>query len=198
MSSAAIAYKDYLHFEPHVEFENALTTGLRKTPKELPCKFFYDAIGSALFDRICELPEYYPTRTETALLQRYAGEFADLIGPNADLVEFGAGSLQKVGYLLDALNAPKTYIPIDISGEYLEERTAHLRHSYPSLAVRPVIADFTKPVALPSLDSHRVGFFSRIDHRQFHTHRSARFPGTCCETASWRWSFDRRRSRKGP
>ncbi|HVU22182.1 MAG TPA: L-histidine N(alpha)-methyltransferase [Rhizomicrobium sp.] len=160
MSGAAIAYRDALRTSrPFNEFENAVLSGLRKTPKELPCKYFYDAEGSALFDRICELPEYYPTRTETALLRAHANEFADLVGENADLIEFGAGSLQKVSYLLRAMDKPHSYIPIDISGDYLHQMAEKLRRDRPGLTVRPVIADFTRSLQLPVSGTRRVGFF---------------------------------------
>ncbi|HTT97834.1 MAG TPA: L-histidine N(alpha)-methyltransferase [Rhizomicrobium sp.] len=161
MSSAAIAYRDVLQLErlPRGEFADALVSGLRKSPKELPCKFFYDETGSALFDRICELPEYYPTRTEIGLLKRHAAEFAALMGKSVDLVEFGAGSLQKVGYLLDALDTPHSYVPIDISGDYLNTMAARLRSAKPDLAVHPIVADFTKPLRLSVSGARRIGFF---------------------------------------
>jgi len=161
MSSAALAYRDVLQLArpPRDDFADALITGLRKDPKDLPCKYFYDAIGSDLFDQICELPEYYPTRTEIALLKRHAAEFAALMGKNVDLIEFGAGSLQKVGYLLEALDAPHAYMPIDISGDYLNSMAAKLRSTNPALQVRPIIADFTKPLRLPISGVRRIGFF---------------------------------------
>jgi len=161
MSSAAIAYRDVLQLAraPRVEFEDAFIAGLRKEPKDLPCKYFYDETGSELFDRICELPEYYPTRTETALLERHAGDFAALMGEGVDLIEFGAGSLQKVGYLLEALESPNAYMPIDISGDYLNGMAVKLRDANPGLLVRPVVADFTKPLRLPVSGARRIGFF---------------------------------------
>jgi len=161
MSNAAIAYRDVLQLAraPRVEFEDAFIAGLRKEPKDLPCKYFYDEAGSELFDRICELPEYYPTRTETALLERYAGDFATLMGEGVDLIEFGAGSLQKVGYLLEALKRPNAYMPIDISGDYLNDMAVKLRDANPGLLVRPVVADFTKPLRLPVSGARRIGFF---------------------------------------
>jgi dimethylhistidine N-methyltransferase len=147
--------------EPQSEFARALAEGLSASPKAVPCKFFYDAEGSALFDRICELPEYYPTRTELGLLKRHAAEIAQLIGGDTALIEFGAGSLKKVNLLLDALACPRAYVPVDISGDYLRAMTARLNAAWPQLSVLPVIADFTKPLALPSLpsDVRRVGFF---------------------------------------
>lgn len=143
------------------DFGRALPDGLSRRPKTAPCKFFYDAEGSVLFDRICELPEYYPTRTEMALLRAHAEEMAQLIGPDIALIEFGAGSLQKVDLLLEALDRPHAYAPIDISGEYLHAMTARLTKLRPHVPVLPVVADFTRPFALPKElgEARRVGFF---------------------------------------
>ena len=141
-------------------FARSLIEGLQKTPKEIPCKFFYDSEGSALFDAICALPEYYQTRTEVALLRRHAGEIASLIGAEAEIVEFGAGALRKVRILLDALQAPRGYTPIDISGAYLRDLVRLLAADYPLLAMRPLVADFTLPLTLPVTDgARRAGFF---------------------------------------
>jgi dimethylhistidine N-methyltransferase len=142
-------------------FAQCLIQGLQRTPKEIPCKYFYDAEGSALFDAICGLPEYYQTRTETALLKRHAGEIAALIGAEAEIVEFGAGSLQKVRILLDALERPVGYSPIDISGDYLGRVARRLAGDYPALTLRPVVADFTQEIQMPPLAGapRRAGFF---------------------------------------
>jgi dimethylhistidine N-methyltransferase len=142
-------------------FAQSLIAGLGRTPREIPCKYFYDAEGSRLFDAICELPEYYQTRTETALLSRHAEEIAALIGPQAEIVEFGAGSLRKVRLLLDAMTAPRGYTPVDISGDYLMAVTRSLAADYPSLRLRPLVADFTAPMAIPALPgaARRIGFF---------------------------------------
>jgi dimethylhistidine N-methyltransferase len=160
MSSAALAYtKAPQVARPRGDFEDAFHSGLARSPKELPCKFFYDAEGSFLFDRICELPEYYPTRTETALLRAYAPEFAERIGADAEVIEFGAGSLQKIGYLLGALKNPRAYVPVDISGDYLRAMAEKLTRAHPGLTVSPVIADFTQPLRLPTTGARRIGFF---------------------------------------
>ena len=119
------------------EFARDMIAGLRKTPKELPCKYFYDDEGSRLFDEICALDEYYPTRTEMALLEAHAPEMAALIGSGVELVEFGAGALQKVGILLNALEHPRAYRPVDISGDYLAAHAAQLARHYPDIAVPP-------------------------------------------------------------
>jgi L-histidine Nalpha-methyltransferase len=142
-------------------FSEALVAGLSRTPKEISCKYFYDADGSRLFDAICELPEYYQTRTETALLAGHAQEIAALIGPHAEIVEFGAGSLRKVRLLLDAAAELRGYTPVDISGDYLMDVTQTLAAEYPNLRLRPLVADFTAPMAIPVLPgvARRVGFF---------------------------------------
>ncbi|HVZ70715.1 MAG TPA: L-histidine N(alpha)-methyltransferase [Rhizomicrobium sp.] len=148
--------------ESVLEFARDLLDGLQKNPKRIPCKYFYDARGSELFDRICRLPEYYQTRTETALLREHAGEISQLMGSNVELIEFGAGSLAKVRILLDALQTPKSYVPIDISGDYLLDVAVGLEEDYPDMTLRPVIADFTQAIDLPAKEaavSRRAGFF---------------------------------------
>ncbi|MBS0428980.1 MAG: L-histidine N(alpha)-methyltransferase [Proteobacteria bacterium] len=143
-------------------FGHDLARALAERPRRISPKYFYDVRGSQLFDRICELPEYYPTRTELGILTQRAGEIAAQIGPRAEIVEFGAGSLVKVRLLLDALQSPQRYLPIDISGEHLESAADALRADYPGLAVQPIVADYTRPFALPpKLEGagRRVGFF---------------------------------------
>jgi dimethylhistidine N-methyltransferase len=162
MSSAALSYSpaQRLLKPARGEFASALVDGLRASPKHVPCKYFYDEPGSALFDMICTLPEYYPTRTETRLLRERAPEIAQLMGSDIELIEYGAGSLQKVGFLLAALNRPRAYLPIDISGDYLRSMATKLMKANPGLTVRPVVADFTKPFHLePTGAARRVGFF---------------------------------------
>jgi dimethylhistidine N-methyltransferase len=141
-------------------FADCLLAGLRKNPKEIACKYFYDAAGSHLFDRICELPEYYQTRTETLLLQRHAPEIAALMGANVEILEFGAGSLRKVRILLDAA-AVSAYTPLDISGAYLSHVVRQLAADYPHLTLRPLVGDFTLPLSIPDLPGNprRAGFF---------------------------------------
>ena len=135
--------------------------GLGRSPKTLPCKYFYDARGSALFDRICALPEYYPTRTELGILRRHAGAMAAAIGPRALLVEYGSGSSTKTRLLLDRLAEPAAVVPVDISRDHLLASAAALAAHYPKLRVIPVCADFTAPFALPDVpDADRVvGYF---------------------------------------
>lgn len=144
------------------EFGREMQAGLARRPRSISPKYFYDAAGSQLFDRICELPEYYPTRTELRILGECAGEIAAQVGPGAEIVEFGAGSLTKVRLLLDALETPRRYLPIDISGEHLAAAAERLRADYPQLAVQPIAADYTMPLVLPAPlagAGKRVGFF---------------------------------------
>jgi L-histidine Nalpha-methyltransferase len=160
------------------DFASALLAGLRATPKQIPCKYFYDAEGSALFEQICALPEYYVTRTELDLLARHAGEFSALSGADAEIVEFGAGAGQKVRLLLDALVRPRAYLPIDISSYYLAQVAAQLDTDYPGLMVKPVAADFTRPFALPALTRgarRRIGFFPGSTIGNFAPQEAQRF-----------------------
>jgi len=148
--------------EPAVEeFRAAVLGGLSGPQKRIPSKFFYDAEGSRLFDEICGLAEYYPTRTETGILRRHADEIAQSIGPDATLVEFGSGSSAKIRILLDALNSLAAYVPIDISRDHLLAAARTLADEYDGLAVVPVCADYSGPVVLPpNLPRHRLaGFF---------------------------------------
>ena len=142
-------------------FEESVLIGLAKTPKELACKYIYDHAGSHLFDQICELPEYYQTRTEMALLRDHAPAIASLIGPDVEIVEFGAGSLRKVRLLLDTLKNPRAYTPLDISGDYLADVVRTLSTDYLALTLRPIVADFTLPMTIPTLPDRprRAGFF---------------------------------------
>lgn len=144
------------------EFAHDMEAALASRPRGISPKYFYDAMGSQLFDRICELPEYYPTRTELGILAVNAREIAAHIGPRAELVEFGAGSLRKARLLLDAMERPARYLPIDISAQHLSQSAAALQRDYPGLAVQPVIADYTLPLQLPAPlagAGRKVGFF---------------------------------------
>jgi dimethylhistidine N-methyltransferase len=143
------------------EFARDLIAGLADRPRSISPKYFYDVEGSRLFDRICELPEYYPTRTELQILQWRADEIAALAGRGAEIVEFGAGSLRKVRLLLEAFEAPARYLPIDISGEHLRDAAGILRSEFAGLDVQPVVADYTQPLVLPPLRGagQRIGFF---------------------------------------
>jgi dimethylhistidine N-methyltransferase len=126
-----------------------ILAGLTARQKRLSPKFFYDERGSELFDRICELEEYYPTRTELKLMRAHGAELAALVGPRASVIEFGAGSNVKVRLLLDHLIEPAAYVAVDISPEYLLKQAADLAADYPDVHIQPVFADFTQPFALP-------------------------------------------------
>ena len=144
------------------DFADAVLAGLSRKPRSIPCRFFYDARGSELFEEITKLDEYYPTRTETALLETYGPEIAALAGTGRVLVEFGSGSSRKTSLLLSALKEVPAYIPIDIAAESLQEAVAWLRGQHPSLTILPLIADFTATRALPQAARGRelLGFFS--------------------------------------
>ncbi|RKP45948.1 L-histidine N(alpha)-methyltransferase [Trinickia fusca] len=146
-------------------FGHDLLAGLSKTPRSIAPKYFYDAAGSALFDRICALPEYYPTRTELGILERHGREMADQMGSRVDVVEFGAGSLAKIRLLLDAFSerdALGRYFPVDISAQHLEGAARRLRTDYAWLHVQPVVADYMRHEQLRVLEQmpgRKVGFF---------------------------------------
>jgi len=151
--------------------------GLTGKPKSLPPKYFYDHAGSALFDRITRLPEYYPTRSELALLERHSAEMASLLPPAAALVEFGSGSSRKARILLGAAANIEAYVPIDISGDFLREDAAKLHRDFPRLAIFPVAADFTVTTELPAevAKMPRAGFFPGSTIGNFEPHEAAGF-----------------------
>jgi dimethylhistidine N-methyltransferase len=127
-----------------------ILSGMAMSPKRIPCKYLYDQRGSKLFDAICELPEYYLTRTESLITRRFAPEIAEQIGPRAALVELGSGSSVKTRIILDHLKAPVAYVPVDISQEHLAQTAAELALAYPRLEILPVHGDFTRNLTLPS------------------------------------------------
>jgi dimethylhistidine N-methyltransferase len=135
--------------------------GLLASPKTLPPKLFYDANGAALFERITTLPEYYLTRAELEILRARAGEIAELAGSNCALIEYGSGAGTKVRLLLDALQSPAAYVPIDISVDQLAEVASEISVDYPDVAVLPVAADFTTRIELPQMrpGDRRLAFF---------------------------------------
>jgi len=160
------------------EFEADALKGLSTTPKRVPPKYFYDAEGSLLFDKITEQPEYYPTRCEMRILQDHAGEIAALIPPGAALIEFGSGSNKKARILLAAAPVLAAYVPVDICGEMVEQEAAELRPDFPRLNVLPVTADFTQEFKLPEeirSAPARVGFFPGSTIGNFEPHEAAAF-----------------------
>jgi len=142
------------------DFGAAVLRGLAATPKSIPARYFYDARGSALFEAITELPEYYPTRTEIGLLGAHGAAIAAAVGPGRVVVEFGSGSSRKTPQLLRAVQA-SGYVPIDISAEFLQMAADDLAAKLPGLPVWPVAADFTQPLRLPPAMATRpaLGFF---------------------------------------
>jgi dimethylhistidine N-methyltransferase len=143
------------------EFAADVVAGLSANEKTLVPKYFYDAAGSDLFEAICLTPEYYPTRTETALLKEIALEIAAGIPDGAALVEFGSGASDKTRVILDAAPQIAAYVPIDVSKEALEKAVAGLSLDYPELLISPVAGDFNGAIALPAAAQGRmkVGFF---------------------------------------
>jgi dimethylhistidine N-methyltransferase len=144
------------------QFAADLHAALSRAPKAISPKYFYDEAGSKLFEQICDLPEYYPTRTELALLQTHADDMVAQMGGQVQLIEYGAGALRKVRLLLDAMPRDSVqFVPVDISGPHLLSACDGLSGDYRGLAIQPVVADFTRPHTLPPCPagSRRVGFF---------------------------------------
>lgn len=141
-------------------FRADVLLGLAQSQKAVPARWFYDDTGSQLFEDITRLPEYYPTRAETAILRERAGEIADLIGPGRAVVEFGSGSSVKTPLLLSAIQ-PSAYVPLDIAGDFLRASSAALAAKFPGLPVYPVEVDFMRRVELPHevADLPKLGFF---------------------------------------
>jgi len=141
-------------------FRADVLRGFETRPRAIPARWFYDRRGSELFEAITELPEYYPTRTETEILRRACPEVAALAGGGRAVVEFGSGSSTKTPILLRSVN-PAAYVPIDISGDFLRESSAGLSAAFPGLPVLPVEADFLRPIALPASVATlpKLGFF---------------------------------------
>ncbi len=133
--------------------------GLRSRPARLPSKYFYDARGSELFEAITGLDEYYPTRTEISIFKRCGDQIALAVGPDRQIVEYGSGSGLKTRLLLQKLENPRSYVPVEISGEFLLASAEKLREEFPGLTVEPVHADYTRPLELPSDGGSRVVFF---------------------------------------
>jgi dimethylhistidine N-methyltransferase len=156
-------------------FAADVLAGLRAEPKTLPAKYFYDAAGSDLFERITRLPEYYPTRTELGILRAHAADIAALLPEGGALVEFGSGPSIKASILLDASPQLAAYVPVDIASEFLHREAEALRHRFPKLAVVPIEADFCKPFELPAELSPRAGFFPGSTIGNFEPHEAATF-----------------------
>ena len=143
-----------------VAFRDDVLAGLAAPIPAIPARWLYDHRGSELFDEITRLPSYYPTRTETGIFEDSMPEIAARVPRGAVVIEFGAGSQTKTPLLLSAID-PAAYIPVDISGDYLERSAAELQQRFPKVEVIPVIADFARPFSLPGGIEHlpRLGFF---------------------------------------
>jgi dimethylhistidine N-methyltransferase len=157
-------------------FASEAIDGLSQHPKRLSPKYFYDATGSELFEQITVLPEYYPTRTELGILRDRASEISAIIPKGAALVEFGAGATTKVRLLLNECGFG-AYVPVDISGDFLNAQADALRKDFPGLDVYPVAADFTAPFALPDAVKAmpKVGFFPGSTLGNFEPHEACAF-----------------------
>ncbi|MGE5504226.1 MAG: L-histidine N(alpha)-methyltransferase [Actinomycetota bacterium] len=131
------------------DFRAAVLRGLAHRPRRLPCRFLYDEAGSALFDSICDLPEYPLTRAELGLLARCGPDIAARMGPGRVVVDLGAGSMRKTRLLLAALDRPAAYVPVDVAAGPLADHAARLAGDFPGLPVVPVVADFTRRLPLP-------------------------------------------------
>jgi dimethylhistidine N-methyltransferase len=163
-------------------FREAVLKGFSGSRKSIPCKFLYDARGSALFEEICRLPEYYPTRTEIAILEENGADIADEMGPHSRLIEFGSGGSHKARILLEALDRAAAYVPVDISREHLREAAAGIAADFPLLPVIAVCADYTTAFRLPPLpgpSGKRVGFFPGSTIGNFEPAAAERFLANC-------------------
>ncbi len=153
------------------EFLIEVTDGLSSSQKTLPCKYFYDEKGSQLFEAICETPEYYVTRTECSIYERYASEMAALIGEKALLLEPGAGSVKKIGMILEKLTNPVGFVPMDISQEILQYSSDVLSQQFPEMSIDPIVIDFLNKEQI-----HQI--FSTLPVRPLVNKRVIFFPGS--------------------
>lgn len=178
---------ELLDLEPRTDDLLAeVLAGLNEEPKLLPCKFFYDKRGSELFDAICELPEYYPTRTEMAIMADHVADMAAMIGPEALVIELGSGSSVKTHQLLDALDRPTGYVPIDISREHLLESAHRINAAFPGVEVLPVCADYLQDFDVPEPrrePRRRVVYFPGSTIGNFHRPEARRFLRRIAELA---------------
>jgi L-histidine Nalpha-methyltransferase len=178
MVAAVVARKRFQQRAEVSEFEADVLEGLNAIPKHVSAKYFYDAAGSRLFERITELPEYYPTRCEMWILRRHAADIANMIPSGAALVEFGSGSSRKARILLKAATKLAAYVPVDICGEMIEQEAAELRTDFPQVKILPVTADICKPFNLPAEAKDapaRVGFFPGSTIGNFEPHEASGF-----------------------
>ncbi len=161
LARSALRYSARHEAAASESFAEHVVHGLSDSPKWLSAKYFYDTMGSELFEQITRLPEYYPTRAEVKILHGHARDMSGYIPLSAALVEFGTGSTKKARILIDAAPQLAAYVPVDISAEFLNREAAAVRRDLPWLAVLPVVADFTRDFDLPPQirARPRVGFF---------------------------------------
>jgi L-histidine N-alpha-methyltransferase len=177
-----LATADYRLSQPEL-FRQDVLAGLSKRRKSLPCRWLYDERGSELFEAITQLDEYYPTRVETGILRLNAAEIAAFVGKGASVIEYGAGAGIKTEILIAALEAPRLYVPVDISGDFLDQAVISLRHRFPKIGIWPIVADFTEDFEIPgNIPKARSAFFpgstiGNLDHgetvsflRRIHRH----------------------------
>lgn len=158
------------------DFKRDVIEGLSASPRTIPCKYLYDERGSELFEGICDTEDYYVTRADLALHETHLDEIADCIGPNAHIIEFGSGAGIKIRILLEATH-PRAYTPIEISGEALDQSVTELSEQFPELDIRPLQADYTRPIPDEALHldppaRHRVVYFPGSTISNF-THEAA-------------------------
>lgn len=154
-----------------------LLAALSEHPRRIPSYWFYDEEGSRLFDRICELPEYYLTRTELAIMRAHVRDMAAALGPEIALVEYGSGTSLKTRLLLGALDRPRAYVPVDVAAEHLETAAAQVADAFPDVDVVPVCADFTRPFRAPAVvqaGARRVVYFPGSTLGNFDTEAARR------------------------
>jgi len=158
----------------HQQFRDDVHDGLSQSPKCLSSKYFYDRRGSQLFDQICETDEYYVTRTELEIMRRFSSEIANRISDSSAMVELGSGSSIKTRLLLNHCRSLKDYIPVDISGEHLQNASDQIRALYPDLNVNPVVADFTESIEIDAstVESKRTIYFPGSTIGNFEHHEA--------------------------
>lgn len=174
-------------FEPEIEdILSEVIDGFEKPQKQLPSKLFYDKRGSQLFDQICELEEYYPTRTEVGIMEQNIDTICSVLGENCLLIELGSGSSIKIRLLIENLINPAGYVPIDISEEHLTDSAKILAQDYPQLRIMPVYADYTQPFSLPNFDfpySRKVVYYPGSTIGNFPPESAKRFIDRVAEWA---------------
>ena len=168
-------------------FSGEVLAGLSKSPRQLPCKFFYDERGAQLFQQICDLPEYYITRTEIEILRLHGAEMAAALGAQIELIGLGTGAGTKTLILLEELHEPRVYVPIDISKEQLEKSCARFNKMFPTLQILSVCADYLEPFELPlprQLSARSVVYFPGSTIGNFEPDRAGEFLSRLFELAS--------------